>query len=111
MIDIRAYLSTERVTVLKSRTKDGAIMELVALAAKSPAVEDAEKLEKRIREQSFDLSDFLEELKRVKNMGPLDELMKMIPGMSKAMEVRGLKGFGAMVTGMVGGSSGVPTGW
>ena len=43
MIDIRAYLSTERVTVLKSRTKDGAIMELVALAAKSPAVEDAEK--------------------------------------------------------------------
>lgn len=51
MIDIRPYLSAERVTELKSRTKDGAIMELVALAAKSPAVEDAEKLQEAIFER------------------------------------------------------------
>ena len=51
MIDIRAYLSTERITELKSRTKDGAIMELVALAAKNPAVEDAEKLQEAIFER------------------------------------------------------------
>ena len=51
MIDIRAYLSTDRVTRLSSRTKDGAIMELVALAAKSPAVEDSEKLQEAIFER------------------------------------------------------------
>jgi len=51
VIDIRPYLSTERVTELSSRTKDGAIMELVALAAQSPAVEDAEKLQEAIFER------------------------------------------------------------
>lgn len=51
MIDIRACLSTERVTQLRSRTKDGAIMELVAIAAKCPAVEDAEKLQEAIFER------------------------------------------------------------
>jgi mannitol/fructose-specific phosphotransferase system IIA component (Ntr-type) len=51
MIDIRAFLSADRVTELKSKTKDGAIMELVALAAKSPAVEDAEKLQEAIFER------------------------------------------------------------
>jgi len=51
VIDIRSYLSTERVAELTSRTKDGAIMELVALAAKSPAVEDAEKLQEAIFER------------------------------------------------------------
>ena len=51
MIDIRPYLATERVTELTSRTKDGAIMELVALAAKSPSVEDAEKLQEAIFER------------------------------------------------------------
>jgi len=47
--------------------------------------DEAEKLEKRIREQTFDLSDFLEELGRVRSMGPLEDVLKMIPGMNKAM--------------------------
>ena len=51
MIDIRPYLSADRVKELTSRTKDGAIMELVALAAKSPHVEDAEKLQEAIFER------------------------------------------------------------
>ena len=51
MIDIRGFLSAERVTDLKSTTKEGAILELVALAAESPAVEDAEKLQEAIFER------------------------------------------------------------
>jgi mannitol/fructose-specific phosphotransferase system IIA component (Ntr-type) len=51
VIDIRSYLSAERVTKLKSVSKQGAIMELVALTAKSPAVEDAEKLQEAIFER------------------------------------------------------------
>ena len=63
----------------------GDMLSLIEKTEGALDAEDADKLEKRIRDQSFNLSDFLEELKRVKNMGPLDELMKMIPGMSKAM--------------------------
>lgn len=44
----------------------------------------AEKLERSLREQTFTLADFLEELKRLKKMGPLDDILKMIPGFSKA---------------------------
>ncbi len=51
MIDIRNYLSPERVIDLKSTSKDGAIMELVALSAGSTAVEDAEKLQEAIFER------------------------------------------------------------
>ncbi|MCU0724813.1 MAG: PTS sugar transporter subunit IIA [Planctomycetes bacterium] len=51
MIDLRAYLSPRRVVDLASRGKDGAIMELVAVAAESPAVEDAEKLQDAVFER------------------------------------------------------------
>ncbi len=36
-----------------------------------------------MRESSFTLDDFLEQLDQVKNLGPLDDIMKMIPGMNK----------------------------
>ena len=51
MIDIRNYLSPERVIDLKSTSKDGAIMELVALSAGSTSVGDAEKLQEAIFER------------------------------------------------------------
>jgi len=51
MIDIRSYLSPDRVCDLTSTTKDGAILELVSLAARSPAIEDAEKLQEAIFER------------------------------------------------------------
>jgi signal recognition particle subunit SRP54 len=63
----------------------GDMLSLIEKAQDSFDVEHAEALEKRLREQAFTLSDFLGELKRIKKMGPLDDLLKMIPGMSKAM--------------------------
>ena len=36
-----------------------------------------------MRTSSFTLDDFLEQLDQVKNLGPLDDIMKMIPGMNK----------------------------
>jgi signal recognition particle subunit SRP54 len=42
----------------------------------------ARELEKKIRRASFDLEDFLEQLQQVKKMGPLRELVEMIPGIS-----------------------------
>ncbi|MEJ7525648.1 signal recognition particle protein, partial [Staphylococcus epidermidis] len=43
----------------------------------------AKDLEKKMRDSSFTLDDFLEQLDQVKNLGPLDDIMKMIPGMNK----------------------------
>ncbi len=63
----------------------GDMISLIEKAQDSIDQEDAEKLEKRLRDQSFTLSDFLGELKRIKKLGPLDDMLKMIPGFSKAM--------------------------
>jgi len=63
----------------------GDMLSLIEKAQESIDVEEAENLEKRLRDQAFTLSDFLGELKRIKKMGPLDDLLKMIPGFSKAM--------------------------
>ena len=63
----------------------GDMLSLIEKTQERVDLEDAQKLEQRVREQTFDLADFLGELQRLKNMGPLDDLLKMIPGMSKAM--------------------------
>jgi len=42
----------------------------------------AKELEKKIRTATFDLSDFLEQLREVKKMGPLSQILEMIPGIS-----------------------------
>ena len=41
---------------------------------------EAEKLEKKIRNSSLDLSDFLDQMQQVKKMGPLEKVLGMIPG-------------------------------
>ena len=51
MIDISGYLAPDRVTDLTASTKDGAIMELIALAAKSPAITDSEALQAAVFER------------------------------------------------------------
>ena len=68
----------------------GDVVSLVEKAQQAVDVEKARKLEKKLRRQEFTLEDFYDQLQQVKNMGPLDELMKMMPGMGgKAM--KGLK--------------------
>ena len=44
---------------------------------------NAAKMAEKMRENSFDFNDFIEQLDQVQSMGPLDEIMKMIPGMSE----------------------------
>jgi signal recognition particle subunit SRP54 len=63
----------------------GDMLSLIEKTQASIDADEAERLEKRLREQSFDLTDFRDELGRVRKMGPLDELMKMVPGASKMM--------------------------
>ncbi|MEJ2719919.1 MAG: signal recognition particle protein [bacterium] len=68
----------------------GDMLSLIEKAQEDMDAERAEKLEKRLREQTFTLTDFLEELKRVRKMGPIEDILKMIPGFSKAA-MKGLR--------------------
>ncbi len=68
----------------------GDMLSLIEKTQENLDVERAQKLEKSLREQTFSLSDFLEELKRVRKMGPIEDVLKMIPGFSKAA-VKGLR--------------------
>lgn len=59
--------------------------DVLTLIEKAQANMDAEKMkemEKRVLEAEFNFNDFLYQLSQIKKMGPLDQLLGMIPGMS-----------------------------
>jgi len=65
----------------------GDIVTLVERAQQAVDEEKASKLEKKLRRQEFTLEDFYDQLQQIKNMGPLEDLIKMMPGMGgKAMK-------------------------
>jgi signal recognition particle subunit SRP54 len=47
-------------------------------------------MEQRLRQGEMDLEDFLEQLRQVRKMGPLNELLKMVPGAEK--QIKGISG-------------------
>ena len=59
----------------------GDVLTLIERAEQTFDEEQAKQMERKIREASFDLEDFLEQLRQVKQMGPLTQLLEMIPGM------------------------------
>jgi len=61
----------------------GDMLTLIEKAQANVDEEKAKELEQKFRTASFTLDDFLEQLSQVKNMGPLDELLKMMPGANK----------------------------
>jgi len=61
----------------------GDMMSLIEKAQEHVDREDAEKLAKKLKQNTFDLEDFRGQLKQVKKMGGLGSLMGMIPGMNK----------------------------
>jgi signal recognition particle subunit SRP54 len=62
----------------------GDVLSLIEKTQENIDAEQAQKLEKKFREQTFTLGDFLEELRRVRKMGTIEDVLKMIPGFSKA---------------------------
>ncbi len=67
----------------------GDVLSLIEKAQQVVDVEKSRLLEQKLQNQSLTLEDFLDQLQQVRQMGPLDELMGMIPGMNKA--VKGMK--------------------
>jgi len=58
----------------------GDVLTLVEKAQQTIDLEEAQKLQEKLLSAEFDLEDFRTHLNRVRGMGPLDQLMKMIPG-------------------------------
>ena len=59
----------------------GDVLSLIERAEAAIDVEDAEKLEEKLRANEFTLEDFRDQLKTIRKMGPLEQIMGMLPGM------------------------------
>jgi signal recognition particle subunit SRP54 len=65
----------------------GDVLSLIEKAQMNMDEDKMKKLESKMRKNEFDLEDFLDQLQQMKNMGPIGDLLKMIPGMnSKALK-------------------------
>jgi signal recognition particle subunit SRP54 len=58
----------------------GDVVSLVEKAQEAIDEDDAKSLEEKIRNQSFDLEDFLKQLQNIKKLGPIGNILKMLPG-------------------------------
>ena len=63
----------------------GDVMTLIDKAQEAFDEKEAMELEAKIKKQTFDLEDFLAQLQQIKKMGPLTQLVGMIPGVDKKM--------------------------
>ena len=61
----------------------GDVMTLIEKAEAEFDEKEAEKLQKKLMQNQFTLQDFLEQLKKIKKMGPITQLLDMVPGMSR----------------------------
>jgi signal recognition particle subunit SRP54 len=85
----------------------GDVVTLVERVQERIDVKKAEDLEKKLRKQRFTLEDFLGQLQEMKKLGPLEEIMKMIPGMrlppGASVDERELKRTEAIIQSMTRG--------
>lgn len=66
----------------------GDVLSLIEKAEATIDEKKAKELEDKMRSASFDFDDFLEQMEQVRSMGPLDELLSLLPGANK---MKGLK--------------------
>lgn len=64
----------------------GDVISLVERAQMQFDEEEAKKLEKKIRKNTFDFNDFIGQIQQIKKMGNMKDLLGMIPGMGKALK-------------------------
>lgn len=69
----------------------GDILSLIEKAQDKFDEKEAMRLEKKLRESKFDLEDFQAQLKQVKNLGSLDQVLNMLPGMGQLKKLNNMK--------------------
>ncbi|HET9425297.1 MAG TPA: signal recognition particle protein [Gemmatimonadaceae bacterium] len=65
--------------------QQGDIVSLVEKAQTTFDAEEAKRMEKKVRKEGMDLEDFLTAMKQMERMGPLEGLLKMMPGVNTKM--------------------------
>jgi signal recognition particle subunit SRP54 len=63
----------------------GDVVSLVEKAQEAFDTEETKKLEKKVRREGMDLQDFLTTLKQIQRLGPLEGVLKMLPGVNPKM--------------------------
>jgi signal recognition particle subunit SRP54 len=66
----------------------GDVLTLIEKAQAEVDAEKAKELEKKLRKAEFTFEDFLEQLAQVRKLGPLEDILSMIPGMNKVKNLR-----------------------
>ncbi len=61
----------------------GDMLTMIEKAEATMDQEEAKRMEKKLRDASFDLDDFLKQMRQIKKMGPLTGLLEMIPGVGR----------------------------
>ncbi len=69
----------------------GDVLSLIEKAEKSIDKEKAQALEEKLRKNEFTLEDFMDQMEQVRNMGPMDEILGMIPGMGGAKQLKNMQ--------------------
>ena len=69
----------------------GDVLSLIEKAEEAVSMEDAEKLERKIRRDEFTLEDFRDQLRTIRKMGPIEQILGMLPGMGAIKELKAQK--------------------
>src|SRR5476649_78374 len=87
----------------------GDVVSLVERAAEAVSEDEMKRMEEKMRKGEFTLEDFLDQLRQMKKLGPLENVMKMLPGGAAAMkgqdlskQEREFKHMEAMICGKIG---------
>ncbi|HTG90154.1 MAG TPA: signal recognition particle protein [Vicinamibacterales bacterium] len=65
----------------------GDVLSLIERAEQAIDIEEAQKLEQKVRNDDFTLEDFRDQLQAIKKMGPLEQIVGMIPGMGNIKQL------------------------
>jgi len=69
----------------------GDILTLVEKAQAAVNEKTARELERKIRKSEFNLADFRDQIKQIQSMGPIQDILKMIPGLGKIKNLRDVR--------------------
>ncbi|WP_371371293.1 signal recognition particle protein [Sporomusa aerivorans] len=68
----------------------GDVLSLIEKAESAINLEKAQEMQKKLRKEEFTLDDFLEQIEQVRKLGPLDQILGMLPGMGKIKQLQGM---------------------
>ncbi|OFX14268.1 MAG: signal recognition particle protein [Armatimonadetes bacterium RBG_16_58_9] len=69
----------------------GDVLSLIEKAEQSVDEDYARQMERKLREDRFDLNDYLDQLQQMRKMGPLDQILGMIPGLGNMKQFKDAK--------------------